>query len=216
MDQDGSDSLAALNKSCFCKNIVISFLTYPLCCTQGGFFISILIMKKEIITFEYEAYEDSSELSAGDQELLEEARQVTKKAYAPYSNFLVGAVARLQNGEKISGTNQENASYPVGICAERVLLSAASVIHTNVPIETMAISYNNTNGLSDHPISPCGMCRQALREYEERTSQSIRLILSGITGKVFIVEKATQLLPFSFSGNDMKPGSDEETIMAKV
>ena len=161
-------------------------------------------MKKEEKKFEYEVYENSDELKKSDAELLEAARKVTAKAYAPYSNFLVGAVATLHNGESVSGTNQENASYPVGICAERVLLSAASVLHTNVPIETMAISYHNLNGESSKPVSPCGMCRQALKEYEERTGQSIRLILSGMTGEVFIIQQANQLLPFSFGGEDMK------------
>lgn len=161
-------------------------------------------MKKEEIRFAYEVYEDSKELNEADATLLEAARQVTAKAYAPYSNFLVGAVANLQNGSTVSGTNQENASYPVGICAERVLLSSASMLHTNVPIQSIAISYHNLNGQSSKPVSPCGMCRQALREYEERTGQPIRLILSGMTGKVFVIEKANQLLPFSFGGEDMK------------
>ena len=135
---------------------------------------------------------------------MDAARKVTTKAYAPYSKFLVGAVAKLVNGETVSGTNQENASYPVGICAERVLLSAASMLYTDVAIDTIAITYHNLNGESSKPVSPCGMCRQALKEYEERTGQPIRLILAGMTGKVFIIERSTQLLPFSFGGADMK------------
>ena len=173
---------------------------------QGGFFIWKINdnMKKETMSFGYEVYESVSELNTEDANLAEAARKVTEKAYAPYSNFLVGAVARLDNGETISGTNQENASYPVGICAERVLLSAASVIHTNVPIDTIAISYHNLNGKSSDPVSPCGMCRQALKEYEDRTNKPIRLILTGMSGKVFIIEKASQLLPFSFGGEDLR------------
>lgn len=161
-------------------------------------------MKKATISFGYEVYESTAELNAADALLAEAARSITEKAYAPYSNFLVGAVARLINGETVSGTNQENASYPVGICAERVLLSAASVLHTNVPIDTIAISYHNLNGESDNPVSPCGMCRQALKEYEDRTSKPIRLILTGMTGKVFVIERSSQLLPFSFGGEDLK------------
>lgn len=161
-------------------------------------------MKKEVINFEYELYESSDELNEADAALLKAARAETANAYAPYSNFLVGAVAKLQNGETVSGTNQENAAYPVGICAERVLLSVASVIHNNVPIQTIAISYNNVNGESNMPVSPCGMCRQALREYEQRTGEPIRLILAGMNGPVYIIDQATQLLPFSFSGDDLK------------
>ncbi|MDB5200882.1 MAG: cytidine deaminase [Ferruginibacter sp.] len=163
-------------------------------------------MKKEEFKFGYDLYENIDELNAADAALLKAAREITQKAYAPYSHFLVGAVAQLQNGETVSGTNQENASYPVGICAERVLLSAASVLHTNVPIDTIAISYHNTNAgwKSDRPVSPCGMCRQALREYEDRINQPIRLILSGMEGEVIVLEKASQLLPMSFGPGDLK------------
>jgi cytidine deaminase len=161
-------------------------------------------MKKETVAFEYEVFDSSEELNDADKQLLLDAREVTAKAYAPYSHFFVGAVAALNNGEMVSGTNQENASYPVGICAERVLLSAAAVLHTDVPIKTIAISYHNAAGASDAPVSPCGMCRQALREYEERTGQAIRLILGGMTGKVFVIENVSQLLPFSFGGKDLE------------
>lgn len=161
-------------------------------------------MKKEEYRFGYDVYDSINDLNADDAALLTAARKATEKAYAPYSNFQVGAVARLNNGETISGTNQENASYPVGICAERALLAAAAMIHTNVPVQTMAVSYHNINGESNKPVSPCGMCRQYLLEYEDRMKQPIRLILSGMDGKVFVVEKAGQLLPLSFGGDDLK------------
>lgn len=161
-------------------------------------------MKKEEFRFGYDVYESMEDLLPGDAQLLKAARAVTQKAYAPYSNFLVGAVAKLSNGETISGTNQENASYPVGICAERVLLASASMLHTNIPINTMAIAYNNINGASNHPVSPCGMCRQYIAEYETRTKQPIRLILSGMNGNVYVIEKAGQLLPLSFGSEDLK------------
>lgn len=161
-------------------------------------------MNKETYQFEYESYASSDDLPEADRRLLEEAREVTKKAYAPYSRFHVGAVALLKNGQKVSGTNQENASYPVGICAERVLLASASMLHTGEPIHTMAVSYHNLNGESNKPISPCGMCRQSLAEYEERVGHPIRLLLSGMEGTVLVVNRATQLLPFSFKGDDLK------------
>jgi cytidine deaminase len=162
-------------------------------------------MKQEY-SFGFEVYEDISELNKEDAALLEEARKITQKAYAPYSNFLVGAAALFNNGQKVYGTNQENASFPVGICAERVLLASASMLQTDEPIQTMAISYNNLsrNGGSDRPISPCGMCRQSLAEYEERTKQPMRLILSGMEGKVIVIDSAAQLLPFSFGSESMK------------
>jgi cytidine deaminase len=161
-------------------------------------------MNKEVYQFTYEVFHSVDHLSEADAALVKQAREVTAVAYAPYSNFNVGAVARLANGEIVTGTNQENASYPVSICAERVLLSSAASMHQGIPIETMAISYHNIKGESNHPISPCGMCRQSLVEYEERVEQPIRLLLSGMDGKVFVIEKANALLPLSFGSIDLK------------
>jgi cytidine deaminase len=160
-------------------------------------------MKESKFEFQYEVYDDISELTEKDAWLLTEARTVTENAYAPYSNFHVGAVAMLSNGEVVAGTNQENASYPVGICAERVLLGNAATLYPNISIETIAISYNSDTVKSDHPISPCGMCRQALLEYETRVKNPIRLILSGMEGKVQIIKTANSLLPFAFTPNEL-------------
>ena len=161
-------------------------------------------MQERKFEFQYEVYNDSSELPEKDAWLLNEARTVTEHAYAPYSNFYVGAVAILSNGKIIAGTNQENASYPVGICAERVLLGTVATLHPNVAIESIAISYNSDTVKSDHPISPCGMCRQSLLEYETRLKKTIRLILSGQEGKVYVIKTASLLLPFAFTGNELK------------
>ncbi len=161
-------------------------------------------MKESKFEFGYEVYNDISELTEEDAWLLTEARTVTEQAYAPYSNFHVGAVAILENGEVVAGTNQENASYPVGICAERVLLGSVATLHPKVPVKSIAISYDSNEGKNDHPISPCGMCRQALLEYETRTSKPIRLILSGQEGKIFIIKTASYLLPFAFTSKELK------------
>lgn len=159
-------------------------------------------MIKKDINFSVEVYAAAEELTTADAALLAAARAVTSQAYAPYSKFHVGAVAALANGKTVAGTNQENASYPVGICAERVLLSCIASQYPGVAVNTIAISYNNLDGESNHPISPCGICRQSLAEYEERVKQPIRVILSGMKGEVYIVEKARQLLPLSFSASD--------------
>ncbi|NOT52347.1 MAG: cytidine deaminase [Chitinophagaceae bacterium] len=160
-------------------------------------------MKEKKFEFEYEVYDDIGQLAEEDAWLLREAKSVTEQAYAPYSNFHVGAVAMLENGEVVAGTNQENASYPVGICAERVLLGSVATLHPNVAIKSIAISYNSDEIKSDHPISPCGMCRQALLEYETRLKKPIRLILGGMEGNVFIIETANQLLPFAFTKSEL-------------
>ena len=161
------------------------------------------MMKERKFEFSFEVYDSIDELSAEDQQLLTEARNVTEQAYAPYSNFRVGAAAKLENGNIVTGTNQENASYPVGICAERVLLSTVSSLYPDIPVTTMAVSYQSNKIKSDHPISPCGMCRQALLEFEGRTSKLIRLILAGIKGKIYVIRSASQLLPLAFGSEEL-------------
>lgn len=161
-------------------------------------------MSRKDFNFSYDQYDSIQRLDSSDQELLRLAREATQIAYAPYSKFRVGAAARLINGKIILGTNQENASYPVGICAERTLLSSAATQFPEMPISTMAISYQNEHNDGHYPISPCGMCRQALQEFEERTQHPIRLILAGLEGAVFVIDKATHLLPLAFSGKELK------------
>ncbi|MFN7540395.1 MAG: cytidine deaminase [Bacteroidota bacterium] len=157
------------------------------------------------LSFEYEVYTSSGQLSKEDAFLLQQARSITAQSYAPYSKFHVGAAALLTNGEIITGTNQENASYPVAICAERVLLSALSSRFPGAAVTTMAISFHNhKNNKSRHPISPCGMCRQALVEHQFHFGHVIRLILSGQEGEVYLIKDASALLPLGFTAEDMK------------
>ena len=160
-------------------------------------------MKTEEYKFNFFIYDSIDELNKEDAFLLSEARKVTQFAYAPYSNFFVGAFARLENGETVSGTNQENASFPAGICAERTLMSAAASLYPGVGIETIAISYNNQNGNSNTPVSPCGICRQSFIEFQDRTKKRIRIVLSGMMGKVQVIENAYNLMPFIFSASDI-------------
>lgn len=160
-------------------------------------------MEQHQYSFQYEVYAQIEALSPADAVLLTLAKEATRFAYAPYSKFQVGAVANLTNGQKVRGTNQENASYPVGICAERVLLSTVSSLYPGIAIESIAISYHNLEGVSDRPITPCGICRQSLQEYETRSNHSIRLILGGMLGRIYVIPAASLLLPFSFTGDDM-------------
>ena len=163
-------------------------------------------MNKAEVKFEYEVYNSIDDLSKEDAWLLQEAREVTAYAYAPYSNFNVGAVAKMVNGEIVAGSNQENVSFPVGLCAERVLLASASSLYPKMPIETIAISYqsSNDNIQSNHPITPCGICRQALSEFEDRLKHPIRLILGGMQGKIFVITDARNLLPLAFTSKELE------------
>jgi cytidine deaminase len=153
--------------------------------------------------FEFEVYDTIDQLDPEDAGLLEKARVVSANAYAPYSSFFVGAAALLQNGVVVCGTNQENASFPAGICAEQAALAAVASIQPGSPIQTMAISYQGNGIESDHPISPCGVCRQVLTEYEGRVGFSVRLILGGMKGQVYIIPSAQSLLPLAFTAAEL-------------
>ncbi|RYZ29914.1 MAG: cytidine deaminase [Chitinophagaceae bacterium] len=161
-------------------------------------------MKENKFEFNYKVYENISELPEEYQWLLNEAREVTSNAYAPYSKFQVGAVARMANGEIVAGSNQENASFPVGLCAERVLLASVSSLFPKIPIDTIAISYKSETQKSDHPISPCGICRQSLQEFEGRVNHPVQLILGGMEGPVYVIDSASRLLPLAFTSEELR------------
>lgn len=146
-------------------------------------------MKK--ITFE--------QLNNKDAKLVKMAREATALSYAPYSNFHVGAAILLDNGQIIKGANQENASYPVGICAERSTLATAQNLFPNVPIQTLALSATNAEGkYTDDIVTPCGMCRQAIAECEKRYGRNIRIIMTS-DNEVVISDSIKELLPLAFS-----------------
>ncbi len=151
-----------------------------------------------------EVYADAGELGPADSLLLNLAKEATGNAYAPYSGFRVGAAVRLANGETLTGSNQENASFPAGICAERVVLSAASALYPGTSVTDMAVSFYHEGGNNAKPISPCGICRQTITEYELRFASPIRLILGGNSGEVFILNRAADLLPLAFTSAEMK------------
>jgi len=161
-------------------------------------------MNNQVFRFDFKTYNSIEELEEQDAYLLREARKVTEFAYAPYSNFRVGAFAKLVNGATVSGTNQENAAYPAGICAERTLMSTASSLFPGVGIDTVAVSFNNIRGESNRPVSPCGICRQSFVEFQQRTKNPIRIILSGMEGEVYVIENVENLLPLVFGAEDMK------------
>lgn len=154
--------------------------------------------------FDYEVFNTPEDLNDTDRALLQKAHDSTALAYAPYSKFHVAAVARMKNGAILAATNQENASYPVGLCAERTLLGALSAMHPGVAVDTIAISYyNHASDGGNHPASPCGLCRQTLLEYEQRLGHPIRLILAGPAGPIWIIKKVKDLLPFGFGPADL-------------
>ena len=133
-------------------------------------------------------------------EMLKEAKEAASKAYAPYSRFRVGAVALLSNGEMISGSNQENAAYPSGICAERTALFYANSQYPDQPVIMLAIAAKSQEGFTQTPITPCGACRQVIMETEKRFGHPIKILLYG-EKETIIIEGVKALLPFSFDNN---------------
>ena len=154
-------------------------------------------MKKHLISSTiYEYSED--ELSSIDRQLIDAARQATERSYAPYSHFHVGAALLLENGEIITGCNQENAAFPVTICAERNALFTAGNLYPDVKIEAIAIAARNAQGFLSHPICPCGSCRQVMIETETRHQHPLRIVLYGTEG-IYVLEGIATLMPLSFN-----------------
>ena len=160
-------------------------------------------MRHERIQIDYRVYPSASELSKDDAELLELARQSVSQAYAPYSRFRVGAAARMADGSFATGSNQENASFPAGLCAEGVLLANASALHPGVALQSLAVTYLGEGIGNDKPLSPCGVCRQKISEQEQRFKSPIRLIMGGLKGEVYVFESAGSLLPLMFKGEEL-------------
>lgn len=139
------------------------------------------------------------ELSAEERELIDQAKVALKKAYAPYSNFNVGAAVLLENGRILSSNNQENVSFPVGICAERNLLAYAHANHPTSPPLKLAIAAKRTGDTHYASVSPCGLCRQTINEYENKFKRDIEIFMLSADGKILKAENISQLLPFKFS-----------------
>ena len=155
-------------------------------------------MKKVALTSDFIVYDNISELAKDDQQLMEQAIAARKKAYAPYSNFSVGAAVLLDNQQVILGSNQENAAYPSGLCAERVAIYSAGANYPDNTILKIAISASSLTKEIDKPVAPCGACRQSIAEYEVKQEQPITILFMGETGKVVQTESLKNLLPLGF------------------
>lgn len=145
---------------------------------------------------------DEHELSAQERELVNAARKATENSYSPYSHFQVGAALLLQDGEIILGSNQENASYPVGSCAERTALYWCGANRPKAVITSIAIAAQAEGRFTPDPIPPCGMCRQALLEAEHKQGSPIRVLLYGKNG-THCVGSIRDLMPISFDADNM-------------
>jgi cytidine deaminase len=160
-------------------------------------------MRKERLQLEYVHYSLGSELNEVQKQLLLEAQEASSSAYAPYSGFNVGASLLLEDGRILKGCNQENASYPSGICAERSVIASFGNMSPKIKVLKMAISSNSKT--SDIlPATPCGFCRQVMAEFELQNKQEIELIIGNLNGVTLFFNSLTILLPLAFSKDHMK------------
>ena len=161
-------------------------------------------MEQKNLSVSYLEYDSMEELSPPDRGLLEHAKKAVESAYAPYSHYMVGAAIRMGNGKIITGSNQENMAFPSGLCAERVALFAATSANPGIAVEAIAITARSRQFPVEKPVTPCGSCRQAIIEYEMLSHEKIRIILTGESGKVLVIEGMEALLPLSFKEDGLK------------
>lgn len=158
-------------------------------------------MKKHNIVFELVVFDSIDELLFEDQKLMLAAVEARKNAYAPYSNFQVGAALLLDNDEVVLGNNQENACYPAGLCAERVAIFHAGANFSKEAIKAIAISATSLTAIVDKPAAPCGSCRQAISEYEIKQKKPIKILMMGAVGEVLECKSIADLLPLAFNSS---------------
>ncbi len=156
------------------------------------------VMKEIKIESTFTVFDNIDELPKEICLLMQKAIAVRQKAYAPYSNFSVGAAILLDNNEIVTGSNQENASYPSGLCAERTTIYYAGAQFPDAKIIRMAITAGSKTKQTMVPIPPCGACRQAIAEYEVKQNEPIEIYFMGEMGKVVKSNSLANLLPWVF------------------
>jgi cytidine deaminase len=154
-------------------------------------------MKKQL-KIDYEWLDHWKELPDSEYILIEKAYEASKDAYAPYSNFKVGAAVLLADGTIVKGNNQENIAYPSGLCAERVALFYAGANYPNTAVKTIVVLAQGDLVAVDECVSPCGSCRQVIAESESRQDEAIRIILVAQDGKTWIFNSIKDILVFPF------------------
>lgn len=155
-------------------------------------------MKEISITSSFLEYDSLDELPKDIQNLMDQAVEIRKKAYAPYSQFRVGAALLLDNGKIVLGSNQENAAYPSGLCAERVAIFYAGCMYPEAKILKIAITAASDTNQTKAPIPPCGSCRQSIAEYEIKQDTPIEIYFMGEIGTIYRSASLKNLLPFMF------------------
>lgn len=158
-------------------------------------------MKEKQITTTVQVYENMEELPPEVKLIMKKAQEIRDQAYAPYSKFKVGAAIQLEDDVIVTGSNQENAAYPSGLCAERTAIFYAGSQYPNKKIKTMAICVKSSSNVVTQPIAPCGACRQAMAEYEIKQEQPIEIYFMGEEGKIIKAKALLDLLPLAFDAS---------------
>ncbi len=156
------------------------------------------MMKEITIATNFVVYDALTDLPKEVENLMHQAIEIRKKAYAPYSHFRVGTAILMSNGEIVLGSNQENAAYPSGLCAERVAIFQAGALYPESSIRCIAITAASDHNPTLKPIPPCGACRQSMYEYEAKQEPFIPVYFMGVSGEVYKSNSISNLLPFSF------------------
>ena len=154
-------------------------------------------METRRIEIKYTEYKSKSEMPAGEAALLDRAEEMTASSYAPYSDFHVGAAVQMSNGEVFGGSNQENAAFPSGLCAERTAIYYASAQCPDEDVVAVAIAAEYRGKPTEEVPSPCGACRQAMSQYETKSGKPIKVIL-GSEGRILVFSSVADLLPLAF------------------
>ncbi len=160
-------------------------------------------MKEIQIETKLSVFESFEELSQSEKDFMNQAIEIRKKAYAPYSKFQVGAAIVLDNGVVLQGSNQENAAYPSGLCAERVVIFYAGANYPDNKIVKLFISATPSDRDSENPIPPCGSCRQSIAEYEIKQDLPIEIYFMGAKGAIYKSDSLKNLLPFMFDKSNL-------------
>lgn len=155
-------------------------------------------MKNITVTSVFQVYDSQFTLPSDVNDLMNKAIEIRRKAYAPYSKFRVGAAILLDNGKVVLGSNQENAAYPSGLCAERVAIFQAGTLYPEAKVLKLAISAASDEKEVTLPIPPCGSCRQSIAEYEIRQSSPIEIYFMGESGEVIKSDSLKDLMPLLF------------------
>jgi len=158
-------------------------------------------MEQKSVSVNYRVYR-WDELPVEDQQLIALAKEQTQKSYAPYSHFAVGAALRLENGRTFAGSNQENAAYPSGLCAERTVMFFANAQEPEIPVTDLAIAAYANGDFTHEAVAPCGACRQVLLETEVRFATPVRILLYGREA-IFVLDSIKELLPLCFTKESM-------------